>query len=169
MSLEFSFVSYSCPHVYFLRCHGASYISERSWTVGDDTADDKFGYLAWWLGADPIAPTTYGFGGQRVSVNTKTSRVLAILSDNYYKEIGLDTYEDPTAKFPTDQIVEKFMFTNEVSSPNACDEVEMVAKPNGDGPSVTPAGAGDPSNSHHAEAYKHLSFLVLSLTACFLV
>eukprot|EP01083_Nonionella_stella_P069978 186939_1 len=82
---------------------------ERSFTLGDKTASDKFGYIGWWLDAKP-AFVTYGFGGQRLALNPETHRVVAILSDTYYKDAGLDTYKDPTALFPTDQIKEKFAY-----------------------------------------------------------
>mgnify|MGYP000134109259 CR=1 FL=1 len=37
-------------------------------------------------------------------MNLDTHRVVAILSDTYYKDAGIDTYEDPTAPYPTDRI-----------------------------------------------------------------
>ncbi|KAK1733111.1 beta-lactamase [Skeletonema marinoi] len=83
---------------------------ERSFTVGDTEAKEKFGYLGWWLGTEP-AYTTFGFGGQRLAVNLDTHRVIAILSDTYYKDAGLTKYddEDPTATFPTDLIKDLFI------------------------------------------------------------
>ena len=68
-----------------------------------------------WLGTEP-AYTTYGFGGQRLAVNLDTHRVIAILSDTYYKDAGLTKYddEDPTATFPTDLI--KDLFVSEPAS-----------------------------------------------------
>ena len=68
-----------------------------------------------WLGTEP-AYTTYGFGGQRLAVNLDTHRVIAILSDTYYKDAGLTKYddEDPTATFPTDLV--KDLFVSEPAS-----------------------------------------------------
>ena len=76
---------------------------KRSFTVGDENAEAKFGYIGWWLGTEP-AYVTYGFGGQRLAVNLETHRAVAILSDAYYKDAGLDVYEDPKAPYPTDEI-----------------------------------------------------------------
>ena len=42
-----------------------------------------------------------------------------VLSDTYYKDAGIDAYEDPTASFPTDQIKEKFVLS-EPSEPIEC-------------------------------------------------
>lgn len=92
---------------------------ERSFTVGDENGKDLFGYLGWWLGTEP-AYVTYGFGGQRLAVNLETQRVIAILSDTYYKDAGIDTYDDPLAEFPTDQIKEKFAYEKPSADADIC-------------------------------------------------
>ena len=42
-------------------------------------------------------------------MNLDTHRVVAILSDAYYKDAGIDAYEDPIAPYPTDEI-KNFVF-----------------------------------------------------------
>ena len=37
-------------------------------------------------------------------MNLDTHRAVAILSDAYYKDAGVDVYEDPKAPYPTDEI-----------------------------------------------------------------
>lgn len=103
---------------------------ERSFTIGDERAppENKFGYIGWWLGTEP-AYVTYGFGGQRLGINTETKRVLAILSDTYLKDAGMDTYEDPKALFPTDQIKEQFVFAGASNIVNSSSSGEPFVCP----------------------------------------
>ena len=51
-----------------------------------------------------------------------------VLSDTYYKEAGIDAYEDPTASSPTDQIKEKFVLS-EPSEPIECMAMPEDAPP----------------------------------------
>lgn len=92
---------------------------ERSFTVGDENGSDLFGYLGWWLGTEPVY-ATYGFGGQRLAMNFETQRVIAILSDTYYKDAGIDTYDDPLSASPTDQIKELFVNEKPSVDDNVC-------------------------------------------------
>jgi len=79
-----------------------------SFTVGDEDAEQPFGYF-WWLGADPVY-CSYGFGGQRMCFNRETNRVLAIYSETFIDDVFGE--EDPTATAPTDEIVQKFIFAD---------------------------------------------------------
>ena len=121
---------------------------KRSFTVGDTNGTDLFGYIGWWLGTQEKSNpedtyVSYGFGGQRLAINYATQRVVAILSDTvsrelsllllvhldlhtlhsllplqYYKDAGLDKYDDPLAESPTDQIKELFAY--EEPTDNVC-------------------------------------------------
>jgi len=120
---------------------------ERSFTLGDaDVAPgDKFGYIAWWL--EPgNSVCTYGFGGQRACINPDTNRVFAILSDTYYKDAGIDAYEDPTASFPTDQVKEKFILS-EPTEPIECMAMDEENPPTGAEPGM-PQVSSDSSSGN---------------------
>ena len=90
----------------------------------------------WWLGTEP-AYCAYGFLGQRLCINYKTNRVLAITSESLNEIFGgggdanetdvTDGDEgSPNDAVPTDLIVEKFIF-EEPDEPVVC--TPLVSKP----------------------------------------
>lgn len=77
----------------------------------------------------------------RVSTLTTTVAPLSsvhviVMSDTYYKDAGIDAYQDPTAGYPTDQIKDKFCKTP-ATLPNAC-----VAATSSNGPAVGDSSGG---------------------------
>ena len=103
-------------------------------------------------------------------MNLDTHRVVAILSDTYYKDAGIDTYEDPTAPYPTDRIKEDFAFATPSTAidgdPFVCESMAAPEDPEEDSEDpeeVTTDGVDSSGSSIHADSASILVALLLQL------